>query len=149
MLLPLLRLSCFLVWNSCTHLQLRNDKPEDHNVNSSSHENPQSTHLTEVKCLILNFVLHVSISWQYYCSKTCFTKKLFLCRNFKAVVCCFFFSVHYILYGCGDLRHSFMAVLHIYNCIRQFEYFTCTGSLNKRFYVLHFNCTRDKILFNV
>jgi len=34
--------------------------------------------------------------------------------NFQTVVCYLNFSVHNILYGCGDLRHSFVAVLYIY-----------------------------------
>jgi len=57
--------------------------------------------------------------------------------------------MHNILYGCGDLHLSFVAVLHIYIWIRHFEYFKCTGSLNRRFCVLHLNCPLVKILFNV
>jgi len=39
--------SCFLVRNSRNQLQLHNDKPEDHNVNASSHDNLHFAHLTQ------------------------------------------------------------------------------------------------------
>jgi hypothetical protein len=82
-------------------------------------------------------------------AKTCCVEKLFLHLSFKAVVCYFIFSIHNILYGCGDLHHSFVTVLNSYNWIRQFEYFTCTGSINRCSCVIHLNCHRVKVLFNV
>jgi hypothetical protein len=81
--------------------------------------------------------------------KNYFTEMLILRLNFQAVVCYLIFSARNILYGCSDLRHSFVAVLHTYIWIRHFEYFKCAGSLNRRFCVLHLNSPRVKILFNV
>jgi len=39
---------------------------------------------------------------------------LILRLNFHTAVCYLIFSMQNILYECGDLRHSFVAVLHTY-----------------------------------